>query len=248
MGSHWARQQVRNNELEGSVAKTILWIKANKRISGIIAGSVLVACLIGWTAYHNFKVHQNKAWEKLGLAEGLYAAGHKNKAFSEIKSLESQYLNTPAAGYGLLFAGDVSYSTHDYTTAESYYQQLEATNSQALTPFALNDLALTYEAAKLCDKAEIEAQKFLNLYPDHFLAPQVHSVLARCYEAQGKMEDAKVAYQKIALEYPNTYFAAWAQDKISPKGGKSNSKKTAGTAVKARFQSPQKHQKRPRKT
>ncbi len=236
MGTHWARQQVKNDELEGALAKTILWIKANRKVSGIIAGIALVIALVGFTAYHNFKVHRNNAWEKLGLAEGIYAAGHKDKAFSQIKDLEAQYSNTPAAGYGLLFAGDVSYSTGDYVTAEAYYRQLEAVNSQTLTPFALNDLALTYEASKACDKAEVEAQKFLDLYPDHFLAPQVHSVLARCYEAQGKMEDAKVAYQKIALEYPNTYFAAWAQDKISPKkGGKEVS-------------SAPKTQKRPRKT
>ncbi len=248
MGTHWARQQVKNNELEGSLAKTILWIKANRQASGIIAGVVLLVAVVGLTVYHNFKTHRNKAWEELGLAEGLYAAGHKGKSFAQIKNLETQYSNTPAAGYGLLFAGDVSFSTGDYVTAESYYHQLEALNSQTLTPFALNDLALTYEASKSCDKAEMEAQKFLDLYPDHFFAPQVHSVLARCYESQGKMEDAKVAYQKIALEYPNTYFAAWAQDKISPKGGAKSSKKTAETSLKAAPHSAQKFKKLPRKT
>lgn len=216
MGTHWARQQVKNNELEGGLAKSILWIKANRKISAIAAGVMGLILAVSLGVYYSSRASANLAWNKLALAEGLAASGHKNQAIAQIKTLENDYPSAKAQGFGLLFAGDIYYSTGDYSAAASYYSKVADSQSPALSPLALNDLALSYEASGQLGKAVEEAQKFLNLYPDHFLAPQVHSVMARSLEGEGKKEDAKIAYQKISLEYPHTYFAAWAQNKISP--------------------------------
>lgn len=215
MGTHWARQQNKNNELEGVLAKSILWIKANQKISAISASAALLILIVSLAAFYHSKSVQKEAWQRLSLAEGLAASGHPNQALSQIKALESDYPNASAEGFGLLFAGDIAYSTGNYVQAESYYLKAANENSQLIAPFALNDLTLTYEASGQRDKSVEEAQKFLNLYPDHFLAPQVHSAMARSLDAEGKIEDAKIAYQKIALEYPNTFFATWAQNRLN---------------------------------
>ena len=63
-------------------------------------------------------------------------------------------------------------------------------------------------------KAAQTAQRFLDAYGDHFLAPQVHSCLARSLESAGQAAQAKAAFQKIALQYADTSWAAWAQARL----------------------------------
>jgi tetratricopeptide (TPR) repeat protein len=245
MGTHWARQQIKNKELEGMLAKSILWIKANQKIASSLAGAILLILVVVLAAFYNSRSAQEAAWANLSSAEGLAASGHKNQALSQIKTLEKKYPNAPAEGFGLLFAGDIAYSTGDYVAAQSYYAKVANTNSPFLTPLSLNDLTLSYEASGQFAKSIDEAQKFLNLYPDHFLAPQVHSAMARSLDAEGKTEDAKIAYQKISLEYPNTYFAAWAQGHLSPVSTAKLDKKVKKNALNRN--SMPVFQKRPRK-
>lgn len=217
MGKHWARQQVRQDELQDTLSKGVDWASKNRQQAGIGAGVLIGALLIGGLAFYRWQANREDAWDRLGLAEAASFQGNNEMALQQIDELIKQQPGSIAAGYGLLFAGDLHYPKGEYKEAvERYNQLIERGQPKQLVPYALNDLAITQQAAGQYPDAEATARRFLDEFPDHFLAPQVHSALARSLMAEGKTDDAKAALQKIALQYPDTSFAAWAQSQLQP--------------------------------
>jgi TolA-binding protein len=77
--------------------------------------------------------------------------------------------------------------------------------------------ALIKEAAAAYSKAREISRKFLDTFPDHFMAPTVHACMARCLGYLKQVDDQKAALQKMTLQYPDTYWASWAQAKLQGK-------------------------------
>ena len=221
MGKQWVKAEIKRNEIQVAVDKTLLWVKENRQAASITAGAAAVAMLAaGLFLYHSRSI-KDEAWSRLGLAQDLAGAGRADLALRQIQELTSVYPNTDAAGFGLLLAGDILYPQGQYKEAIGNYQKvLERGTPKALQPIAMGDIGLCLEASGLCQQAVENDGKFLEAYPDHFLAPQVHSSMARCLQVLGQTEQAKAAYQKIALQYPQTVWAQWAQDRLQPAGAK----------------------------
>lgn len=215
MGKQWVRQQVRHDELHDVIDKAILWAASNRQKTiaavGIVTAVVLVASL---AAYHT-RSNRADAWERLGLAQSLAYGGRADAASDQLKKLEAEHPSSDAAGFGTVFAGDLQYQQGQYKEAAAKYTAvLERGQPKTLQPVALSDLALSQEAAGQYQAAVQTAQRLLEGYPEHFLAPQAHACLARCLQASGHADQAKAAYQKIALQYPDTTWAAWAQSRL----------------------------------
>lgn len=218
MGKHWARQQVRRNEVQEAVERTVDWIQVNRQVAGGAVAAVAVALVIAGLAVYRTRANREAAWEKLAVAHALAYGGRADQAMTTVNELAKDYSGSAAAGYALVFAGDVLYPQGKYKEAIEFYSRaLQNAEPKEVQPLALNDVAAAQHAAGSHAEAVQSAEKFLSSYPDHFLAPQVHMTLARALAAQGQAEAAKQAYQKIALQYPDTALAAEAQARAQAK-------------------------------
>jgi tetratricopeptide (TPR) repeat protein len=220
MGKQWVRAQVKRNEIQEAMDRGLRWAAENRRTAGISAGAIAGVLLLGGLFLYSHRARQNAAWDGLSLANGLASSGQTDAALKKVAEINASCPGTPASGYGLLFAGDLLFHKDRFAESQKYYQQLlDRGQPQVLQPFALGGLALAQEAAVQCAEAVKTEEGFLNLYPDHFLAPQVHASLARCEATLGQKDTAKATLQKIALQYPDTSWAAWAQEQMKTLGG-----------------------------
>jgi TolA-binding protein len=220
MGKQWVRQQMKKHELQDAVDKAIRWISENRQTAGIAAASAAGVMLLAGLFLYSHRAKNNAAWDLLSLANGYAYAGQAETAVKKIDELESQYQSTPAAAYGLLFAGDLLLHRSSFPDSMKYYKQLlDRGPPQHLQPFALCGMTVAQEALGQYNDAIQAGERFLNAYPDHFLAPQVHSALARCQVSSGQTDAAKATLQKIALQYPDTSWAGWAQNKLKAMSG-----------------------------
>ena len=218
MGKHWVRQQVRNKDVvQESVDQSVRWVDANRNAAAAIAGGIAVGAILLIALISHIRGAQTQSWDRLSVAQGMAYAGHPDEALQQIQQLVGEKPASDAAAFGQLFAGDVAYTRGQYKEAlEHYNAVLERGKPAGLQPIALSDTAITQEAAGQFQPAQLAAQHFLEQYPDHFLAPQVHAILARTLSALGQAEQAKTTYQKIALQYEGTSWAAWASGHIQP--------------------------------
>lgn len=218
MGKHWARQQIRTNELQDTVDRTMDWIQLNRQVAAGAAAAVAVALVVGGLAVYRNKANREAAWEKLAMAHALAYTGRSDQALSAVNEIADNFSGTGAAQFALVFGGDVLFPQGKYKEAISFYSKaVERADPKTLQPVALNDLAIAQFADGQPAEAAKTAERFLSSFPEHFLAPQVHMTLARSLAAQGQTEAAKAAYQKIALQYPDTSFAAEATARAQAK-------------------------------
>lgn len=216
MGKQWARQQVRRDEIKSVLDKTMDWAAANRGLVLKGGGTLLAALLLGAGAFLHRRHMQGQAWERLSLAQALAYSGRPDQALEEIEALADELPTSDAAGFGLVFAGDVNYQRGRHAEAlELYSRVIDAGRPRAALPLALGNAAIALEASGKAQEAARRAQSFLETYPDHFFAPQVHASLSRALLASGQREQAKAAWQKIVLQYPDTYWASWAQARLS---------------------------------
>lgn len=215
MGKQWVREQVRRDPVQDSVDKGVRWVDDNRQFALGAAGAGVCLLLLAVLLISHARSTRIKAWDRLGLAEAMAYAGQPDASLQQLKQLTEEQPGSAAAGFGRVFAADISYSRGQYKDAlDGYNAVLERGKPAGLQPIALNDVAISQEAAGQFEQAQQAAQRFLELYPDHFLAPQVHACLARSLAALGQLDKAKTTYQKIALQYEGTPWAAWANARL----------------------------------
>ncbi len=215
MGKHWVREQVRKDVVQESVDKGVRWVDHNRSQALAWTGGVAAAALVAVIAFTHVRSSHDGAWTRFSVAQGMAYSGQPDKALAEIKALQDEQGNTDAAGFGRILAGDIDYTRGSYKEAlDQYAAVLERGKPASLQPIALSDTAISQEASGQFQQAAQTAQHFLDQYPDHFLAPQVHGCLARAQVAMGQLDAAKTTWQKISLQYPDTSWAAWAQARL----------------------------------
>jgi tetratricopeptide (TPR) repeat protein len=212
MGTQWARQEAKKNELAVWVDKATLWVKFHPQ-PAIWAGVGVLAVVLLCVGFVNRTLGQKEdAWAKLAMIQSYAYAGQPQSALEQAGKLSEEYPSSPAADFGQLLTGDILFEQGKYKEAVQAYQKiLDRPSAKALAPMALADLELTQEAAGDYKAAADMAQKFLETYADHFMAPPVHGSLARCLAALGEKDKAKAALERIAFLYPQTYWADWAK-------------------------------------
>lgn len=217
MGKQWVREQIRHDEVQEAAFKGAHWLSKNRTNAGIVAGAVAALLLGSGLFLYSRNARENAAWEKLALAQAQFYSGNAEAAAKQASEAGAEFAGTSAAAYSLLFAGDVHYIRSAFQqSAAEYAKVLAQGKPEPALPLAQGGTALALEADLKFQQAAAAADAYLQAYPDHFLAPQVHAVLARCQMALGQAEAARASLQKIALQYPETSWAAWAKTKLSP--------------------------------
>lgn len=217
MAKQWVKQQVRRNELQDVVDSGLKWTLQNKQTAMTALGALAATILAAGGLFYRNKSIQAAAWDKLAIAEGYAYTGRVDMSMQQLKELGNEYSGSKAGSLGSLLAGDILYRQGSYKEASEIYSKLMERGDPKIQPLALADLAMAQEASGQFAQATASAQRFLDAYSDHFMAPQVHACLGRSFQAAGQGDQAKQAFQKMVLQYPDTPWAAWAQTRLQAK-------------------------------
>lgn len=196
----------------GRLETAIDWIKVNRET---FIGSVVILLAVAIFAVYFF-VHyrevRDTAWKQLFIAQQIGYSGNMQQAQTQLDEVVTSYGSTSAAGFATLTKGDMLYAQGKFKDAGAEYAKLLA--SKDLGPFALYDLGKCKEADGDLAGAQAQYSDFLSKDPEHFMAPEVQSSLARVQELAGAKDQAKTTYEKIVLLYPDTSWAADAKAKL----------------------------------
>lgn len=217
MGKQWVREQIRHDEIQEAAVKGAHWLQQNRTNAGIAAGLIAALLLGSGLFLYSRNARENAAWEKLSLAQAQFYAGNAEAAAKQAAEAGEEFAGTRGGAYALLFAADVHFIRSNYQQSVAEYAKvLGQGRPESALPLAQGGTALAYEADAKCQQSAAAADAYLQTFPDHFLAPQVHAALARCQLALGQAEAARSSLQKISLQYPETSWAAWAKAKLEP--------------------------------
>jgi len=212
---HWSDQsEAARDEVRDAIEETVDWILQRRReVAYAAAGAAAAAVLLGLFLYSRH-ARRNEAWDKLSQAE-LYAySGRPAEAQSLIQQVTDAGGSSAASALAHMLEGDLQIPGGKYDAAVAAYDKASQDAPEPLRPFAQAEKILALEAAGKPADCAAAAQSFLDSAPDHLLAAQVHSALARCQLASGKADDAKQTLQRISLQYPNTPWAEWASARL----------------------------------
>jgi len=215
MAKAWARQEAKTNEIAAILEKGVLWVKFHPQ-AALWGGIGTLAAVIAIAAFVNRTINEREeSWSRFAFAQSYAYSKQPVQALEQVQSLSRDYPASAATSYGLLLAGDILFEQGKFKEAIATYNQVVSRpNHRETLPLALANLGISQEASGDCQSATGTDQRFLDAYPEHFLAPQVHASLARCLSLTGDTEKAKATYERIAFLYPDTYWATWASARI----------------------------------
>lgn len=213
---HWSsRLDAKHDEVREAVISGIDWVLARRKQALIALGAVAVLVVGAAVFTVSRRANRADAWDRYALAELMAYGGRPNEALDAARKLGDDHAGTRAAAMAKLLEGDILQARGEYAGALAAYGKA-AEEGGPLTPFALANKAMTQEAAGACAEALTAASSFLETGSDHFLAPLVLGVQARCQGALGQTDLAKSTLQKMTLQYPDSPWAAWANARLSP--------------------------------
>ena len=190
------------------------WIKKNRET--FIGSVVILLAIIVFSVYFLFHYRglRDTAWKSLFIAQQQAGGGNFAQAQQQLAAIES-YGSTSAAPYATLFKGDMLFAQGKFQEAAAEYSKL--TSSKDVAPFAIYSVGKCKEAEGDLAGAQVSYSDFLLKTPEHFIAPEVHSSLARAQELSGGADLARTTYEKIVLLYPDTSWAMQAKARLTPK-------------------------------
>lgn len=213
---HWAsKQPSKQDEVRDFVANSLdLALKRRKEVGLALGGVAVIGALIGFYAYSR-AANENEAWDKLSLAEYSYY-GRPQEAAAPLAELAAQNASPAAAGLAGLMQGELKQAKGEHDAALASFTHAAEVAPEPLKPFAAAEKVSALEAAGKPAECVAAAQAFQDANADHFLAPQVQEVMARCQLAAGQADAARATWQKISLQYPDTPWAARANARLQP--------------------------------
>lgn len=213
---HWShKSEAAQDEVKDAIEESVEWVFLRRREAGYVVGGVaVVALIVGFFLYQR-KVNTNYAWDKLSQAE-LYAYSGRPQEAQALLNEAAQGPSQAASALAHMLEGDLHYPKGEYDQALAAYDKAVNEAPEALRPFAQAERVMTLEAAGKSADCISAAQSFLTAYPEHLLAAQTHTSLARCQLASGQADAAKATLQRISLQYQGTPWAAWAASRLAP--------------------------------
>jgi outer membrane protein assembly factor BamD (BamD/ComL family) len=182
-------------------------IREKRRLIGL-AGALVVAVIIGITAWQVYKSRQNEqAAQSFDSAMSLFRASKHKEAIVEFKKVQG-YRWSHYAALAHLYEANSHLATNDLEKATSAAQRFVASTDQAsiYRQIGLITLGHTKELKTLCRDA-------IQLYAEaeRLTGPLKETAVlgkARCYTAIGDNKSAIAAYQQYVKENPNSPMAA----------------------------------------
>ncbi len=214
---HWASRQTSKQDEVRDFFGQILdqAVKRRKEVGLVLGGVAVLGVLIGFYAYSR-AANENEAWDKLSMAEAYSYYGKPKEASDTLAEVAAQTASPAAAGLASQIQGELKQSKGEHDAALASFNRAAEVSPEALKPFALAEKISALEVAGKPADCVVAAQSFLDANADHFLAPQVSEVMARCQVAAGQPDAARATWQKITLQYQDTPWAARANARLQP--------------------------------
>lgn len=214
---HWATKQAsKQDEVRDFVGKGLdLALARRKEVGMALGAAAVIGLLLGFYAYSR-SANENEAWDKLSMAEAYSYYGRPKEAADALAELTTQNASPAAAGLAGLMQGELKQAKGEHDAALASFTRAAEVAPEPLKPFAAAEKVSALEAAGKPAECVAAAQTFLDANSDHFLAPQVQEVMARCQLAAGQAEAARATWQKISLQYPDTPWAVRANARLQP--------------------------------
>ncbi|MEK7234166.1 MAG: tetratricopeptide repeat protein [Elusimicrobiota bacterium] len=214
---HWATKQAsKQDEVRDFIGKGLdLAVKHRKEVGIGVAAAAVLGLLIAFFIYSR-NANENAAWDKLAMAEAFAYHGRPKEAADTLAELTAQNASPAAAGLAGLMQGELNEAKGEHDAALASFTRAAEVAPDPLKPFAAAEKISALEAAGKPAECVAAAQTFLDANADHFLAPQVQEVMARCQLAAGQADAARATWQKISLQYPDTPWAARANARLQP--------------------------------
>ena len=214
---HWATKQAsKQDEVRDFFARGLDLALARRKEVGLALGGVAaLGLLIGFYVYKR-TTDENEAWDKLSMAEAYSYYGRPKEAADALAELAVQNASPAAAGLAGLMQGELKQAKGEHDAALASFTRAAEAAPAPLKPFAAAEKVAALETAGKPAECITAAQSFLDANGDHFLAPSVHEVMARCQLASGQADAARATWQKISLQYPDTPWAARANTRLQP--------------------------------
>ncbi|MDD5304608.1 MAG: tetratricopeptide repeat protein [Elusimicrobia bacterium] len=214
---HWAtKQSSKQDEVRDFVGKGLdLAVKHRKEVGKGLGAAAVVGLLIGFFVYSR-SANENEAWDKLSMAEAYSYYGRPKEAADALAELTAQSASPAAASLAGLMQGELKQAKGEHDAALASFTHAVEVAPEPLKPFAAAEKVSALEAAGKPAECITAAQAFLDANADHFLAPQVQEVMARCQLASGQADAARATWQKISLQYPDTPWAVRANARLNP--------------------------------
>jgi tetratricopeptide (TPR) repeat protein len=211
---HWShKSEAAQDEVKDAIEESVEWILVRRHEAAYAAAGLAAAALIGGLFLYQRRAAVNAAWDKLSQAE-LYAYSGRPQEAQALLTQVSEGGSPAASALAHMLDGDLHYPRAEYDQALAAYDKAAQDAPEALRPYAQAERVMTLEAAGKPADCAAAAQSFLDANPEHLLAAQIHTVLARCQAALGQADVAKATLQRISLQYPNTPWAEWAASKL----------------------------------
>lgn len=198
----------------GAVEIALAWIKKNRET--FIGSLVILAAAAIFAVYFfmHYRGLRDTAWKDLFVAQQIGFQGNVAAAEQQLDGIAASFGSTSAAPYALLTKGDMLFAQNKFKEAAAEYGKV--LKNKDLGPFALYDVGKCREADGDLAGAMAQYSDFLAKNPEHYLAPEVHSSLARVQELSGAKDLARTTLEKIVLLYPDTSWAVQAKAKLTP--------------------------------
>lgn len=211
---HWShKSEAAQDEVKDAIEEAVDWLILRRREASYAFAAVAAVALVAGLILYQRRVSIENAWDKLSQAE-LYAYSGRPQEAQALLNEAAAGASPAAAALARMLEGDLLYPREDYDKALAAYDKAAAEAPEPLRPYAQAERVMTLEAAGKPADCAAAAQAFLNANPEHLLAAQIHTSLARCQLAQGQTDLAKATLQRISLQYPNTPWAEWAAYKL----------------------------------
>jgi tetratricopeptide (TPR) repeat protein len=214
--SDMTRHQLKKNELEDFVLKSVDWIKNNRQLAGTVAGTVVFVLALAVFFFIRYNLVWARANDKLSFAQANFFQGKPEEGIKIFNEIIAQYPGTVADYQARMQKAIYLAETHNFTEAEqTIMPAVENGKPKTVLPLAASILGAVRENAGKYKEAAEAYNSFLDKYPEHFLSPKIYESLARIYEISGSTQDAKTTYEKIVTLYPASPWAQRAQQRIT---------------------------------
>jgi TolA-binding protein len=192
------------------------WIKNNRNTFFTALATVLGVLILGIFFAVQYSTLQGTARDKLAYAQAQLYQGQQDQGMAMLDDIIAKYSSSDVAAQARLIKANYLISKQDFLAAENTLAPLaDKDKPKLLVPLALSMLGTVQENEGKVDDAIKTYSRFLDKYPDHFLAAKTYESLARVYEIKRSIPEAISNYEKLANLYPNTGWAQRAQERLS---------------------------------
>ncbi|MDR1123707.1 MAG: tetratricopeptide repeat protein [Elusimicrobiota bacterium] len=189
-------------------------VRKNKNIIAGFMIAVIAATAVYAAAMHAQNKKRQQQLAGLFTAE-LAVAAAQDFSLKPLEDFARQNISNDEGVWAYFTLGNAQYQLKDYANAQQAFKQVMEKGNKETASLAEVSLIAAQIAAKDYNAAIAQAESFAAKYPAHFALAQVKHHKALAQELAGQKAAAKEGYTQITADYPNTYYAVFAQARLT---------------------------------